>query len=717
VSVTVLSVTLGSDLQCSPAVELLLLLQYSNMFDGTTKRRQQVSLRGKSQEEDKNEFLRRARVERETRARARLEATSAQTVQRFWRGRSTAAQRRQLERQDWDRKMQDLGRLQAILAAAGTVFCPPAPVLMTLVRQLLFFYRQSLDTERFERLCSLLQSALSPTAAAGASAFAELQQTQLPVLMTAWLLRMSRVALLCLQHAAHAHASDAVLDVLQALTAPDSWPGIEHAVRQRCGGALLLRISVPTAVVRQPTADQQQVLQYGLYSLLAQTWQHYAIAASSQQPSRAAKVLCAAALRTLSAALSLPATDSSSSNSSSSGSPNTTAAAATAARLFAAAVLPHGNLLTHPLRHDIVEPLQAGGASGGWWQLLHILQGEQGAVLADSLSPGGIAHTISNLLRAAGDEQGHKPALSRVPPAQIAGFIQLLHTLLQRLPLHLLLAPPDSSTSTAAGASLVYDPMSEDEGEGDEGMVAASGAMKRLDVLVARELARRRGTGSATAGSSSSSSSYSAADVAAAAQTVRQLVDPRVMSRLFDLILPTSSSSSSSSSGDVSAGASLALCALYGDLLMHASTRSEDAAAASLPLVSGAASSSDTQLTMAAVSKSILNSLAFAHTAEPVVARLWAQLERTGGLRAYAASQTSSSRSVQQLGPALHLFCCVYSHTLSMMDDEEFYIKGLPLPLPTLVSLSSVVHFSNACTLHCSELVHGRCTVDSLPCL
>jgi hypothetical protein len=660
------------------------------MFDGTTKRRQQVSLRGKSQEEDKNEFLRRARVERETRARARLEANSAQTVQRFWRGRSTAAKRRQLERQDWDRKMQDLGRLQAILAAAGTVFSPPAPVLMTLVTQLLFFYRQSYDAERFERLCSLLQSALSPTAAAGAGAYAELQQTQLPVLMTAWLLRMSRVALLCLQHAAHAHASDAVLDVLQALTAPDSWPGIDHAVVQRYGVALLLRISVPTAVVRQPTADQQQVVQYGLYSLLAQTWQHYATVASSQ-PSRAAKVLCAAALRALSAALSLAATDSSSSSA------NTAAVAATAARLFAAAVLPCGNLLSHPLRHDIVEPLQAGGASGGWWQLLHVLQGEAGGMLAASLSPGGVAHTISNLLRAAGDEQGLKPALGRVPPAQIAGFIQLLHTLLQRLPLHLLLAPPDSSSSsTAAGASLVDDAMSEDEGEGDEGMVAASGAMKRLDVLVARELARRRGTSSTTArGSSSSSGSYSAADVAAAAQTVRQLVEPRVMSRLFDLILPTSSSSG----GYVSAGASLALCALYGDLLMHASTRSEGSAAASLPLASGAASSSDAQLTMAAVSKSILNSLAFAHTAEPVVARLWAQLEHTGGLKAYAAGAASSSSAVQQLGPALHLFCCVYSHTLSMMDDEEFYVRGLPLPLPTLVS-TVLQHFSySTCTL------------------
>jgi hypothetical protein len=56
-------------------------------FDGSTRKRTVVSLRGKSKEEDAKELLRRARAEREARAAEKRRAAAAAAVLRFYRQR------------------------------------------------------------------------------------------------------------------------------------------------------------------------------------------------------------------------------------------------------------------------------------------------------------------------------------------------------------------------------------------------------------------------------------------------------------------------------------------------------------------------------------------------------------------------------------------------------------------------------------------------------
>lgn len=56
-------------------------------FDGSTRKRTVVSLRGKSKEEDAKELLRRARAEREARAAEKRRTAAAATVLRFHRRR------------------------------------------------------------------------------------------------------------------------------------------------------------------------------------------------------------------------------------------------------------------------------------------------------------------------------------------------------------------------------------------------------------------------------------------------------------------------------------------------------------------------------------------------------------------------------------------------------------------------------------------------------
>lgn len=62
-------------------------MQRAMDFDGSTRKRPVVSLRGKSKEEDAKELLRRARAEREARAAEKRRAQAAATVLRFYRQR------------------------------------------------------------------------------------------------------------------------------------------------------------------------------------------------------------------------------------------------------------------------------------------------------------------------------------------------------------------------------------------------------------------------------------------------------------------------------------------------------------------------------------------------------------------------------------------------------------------------------------------------------
>jgi hypothetical protein len=57
------------------------------MFDGSSKRRANVSLRGKSKEEDTRDVLRRAREQREQRATEKLKQQAATRILDFYRRR------------------------------------------------------------------------------------------------------------------------------------------------------------------------------------------------------------------------------------------------------------------------------------------------------------------------------------------------------------------------------------------------------------------------------------------------------------------------------------------------------------------------------------------------------------------------------------------------------------------------------------------------------
>ena len=109
------------------------------MFDGVGVSRTKISMRGKSREESKSEFLRRARDERQARELRERQRACALTLQRCWKGRLIAHRTRVAARADWDHKVGDLRRLETILAQNGAAFVPPAAVLVPLMRQFIFF--------------------------------------------------------------------------------------------------------------------------------------------------------------------------------------------------------------------------------------------------------------------------------------------------------------------------------------------------------------------------------------------------------------------------------------------------------------------------------------------------------------------------------------------------------------------------------------------------
>ncbi len=151
-------------------------------FDGSTRKRTVVSLRGKSKEEDAKELLRRARAEREARAAEKRRGAAAATLLRFYRrryasrftpalhdspcispphppNRTASAQARAELRAAFDRKASDLGKLRTLLAAAGQPLPTPAATLMEpLAQSLVQFYDPAFpgDGGRLDALARLL---------------------------------------------------------------------------------------------------------------------------------------------------------------------------------------------------------------------------------------------------------------------------------------------------------------------------------------------------------------------------------------------------------------------------------------------------------------------------------------------------------------------------------------------------------------------------------
>ncbi|CAN0087178.1 unnamed protein product, partial [Ectocarpus sp. 13 AM-2016] len=115
-------------------------------------------------------------AQREGRARERLHVSSATTIQKIWRGRSCVGKWRQDERDAWDRKMHDVGRVKAMLAAAGKALQLPPAVLQTLLSELVHFHAFPCDAGRFRAAIDLVLAAApasdSPATPEGAGLFA-----------------------------------------------------------------------------------------------------------------------------------------------------------------------------------------------------------------------------------------------------------------------------------------------------------------------------------------------------------------------------------------------------------------------------------------------------------------------------------------------------------------------------------------------------------------
>ncbi|CAM9293176.1 unnamed protein product, partial [Ectocarpus sp. 8 AP-2014] len=171
----------------------------------------------RSKEEDRGEFLRRARAQREGRARERLHVSSATTIQKVWRGRSCVGKWRQDERDAWDRKMHDVGRVKAMLAAAGTALQLPPAVLQTLLSQLVHFHAFPCDAGRFRAAMDLVLAAAPASDSAANSGGAGLFAAQ-PASSSGsdsdrllgdntWSLLVARLGAVCLQYISQVSAT------------------------------------------------------------------------------------------------------------------------------------------------------------------------------------------------------------------------------------------------------------------------------------------------------------------------------------------------------------------------------------------------------------------------------------------------------------------------------------------------------------------------------
>ncbi|CBJ29420.1 conserved unknown protein [Ectocarpus siliculosus] len=189
------------------------------MWTGESKKRPTVSLRGRSKEEDRGEFLRRARAQREGRARERLHVSSATTIQKVWRGRSCVGKWRQDERDAWDRKMHDVGRVKAMLAAAGKALQLPPAVLQSLLSQLVHFHAFPSDAGRFRAAMDLVLAAApasdNATTPGGAGLFAAQPASSSGsdndrlLGDNTWSLLVTRLGAVCLQYMSQVSATAA----------------------------------------------------------------------------------------------------------------------------------------------------------------------------------------------------------------------------------------------------------------------------------------------------------------------------------------------------------------------------------------------------------------------------------------------------------------------------------------------------------------------------
>lgn len=669
------------------------------MFDGSVKRHKTVSLRGKSKEENTKELVQRLEKERAKRAREKEDLARHVRLQRICRGLYYTHAWRGRLRVEWDQKMADLS------ASATT---PSVRVVQKLIQQLVVFYRKTVvgDKARLAQLCVIVRKGLngdfqnsifSPLLAAHDVNSLE---------VTTWSLRMSKLARICLMQLASETSSvpqdSDVLNVLNTLTHPATWPPtITQVIRDTAGYALLRRLSYLSSPVYYSTSTHKKQPSDSLFSFLASEWQKASTYKTEATPF--AKVVCSAALIALTAVLehekdiSMYKTNvnisadvhvkqssqfghngvttnvsSFKSENNSAFGMNTSMHASIhtesvneAVSAFAGAILTEEDVYSNPLAHLILTPLEEHtytyASTGahihnkivGWQAVVKALGGggaEGADMLAQSLSPRELARAVSNLLKI--DRRG--PGVSGKPSATApTGFVQLLHSLLRRLPLRLAL----STTSNTGNIVQLEEDSDDDEIE----------ATASVDALVGREVARF-----AVSGQLDHDAALAVASISS------ELADENVMLRLFDVILPRRGMNVAR--GTPESESALALCALYGDLLMHA------AAGQGRPGAGGGLKSSGANLL-----RSILNYLSFGRPA-PIVPRLWRLLWGSDGFDLIAFCESAKEANKQPTsGAALYLFASLTSHMLTLLDDHEFYDLKSPLPREDLMNVVSVL--------------------------
>lgn len=110
-------------------------------FEGDFKTRPKVSLGGASRKEEKASLLHRTQEERRKREEERRRLKNAIIIQSFIRGYRDRKQQYSLQRSAFD-------RCANAAQLGGTFSLGSGPNLTVLVRQLLFFYKQSEDSKR-----------------------------------------------------------------------------------------------------------------------------------------------------------------------------------------------------------------------------------------------------------------------------------------------------------------------------------------------------------------------------------------------------------------------------------------------------------------------------------------------------------------------------------------------------------------------------------------
>jgi len=619
----------------------------------------------------KADFIARARQERRLRELERARQHAASFAQRWWRGRHSAACTRRRVRSEWDSQMGRLVQITSAFALKGLTFEPPAATITAFTKKLVFFNRVRVDGARVTALASILHK--SCRAKDPKNNYLSAATSVDDIEVGSWCLWTGRFLALILEHlaacaveaqspaspspsssasASSSSASSSPSAAPSAPAAPDRTPvdpdvlcaaaeAIARAEDSAAAAGGGLRSALQRVLLRQaaggPLLDDLRAC-WSISSPLA--------ALSAMPVHRITSLMLELVLKALgfenvasSGDLRMPETEE-------------TELVRTAVReaLHRLALrfltLPTHSLTAHPLYGSLCAAL-AGREARGWWLLVdaaceHMLRAADRAVSASAL--------VWNILAL----QAGQLSAQELAPDRAASLVHLIHA-------HVTTMPPLAVLDGPANAGDAGLAVEEAEDEDDDMIVHGSigNGVKGLELLVARELRQ------AAAGAGAGASAGAGAEAEAGADTSLQLASAPMIIQLFEAVLAPHPPPSGQPVANCEAPL-LALCAIYGKLLVHSRSALDTMAGR----YSGAAASAST----------ILNTLALGRV-QGFVARLWAQLQPEVAHYADEATDARAAGLSPTVRMALFLFCATYSHQLLALDDEQFFEKGVPLSL------------------------------------